>query len=251
MNKIFRVAVCQLKTIANKQKNIESAKKMIEKACKNDANICILPEMWNTPFVHEYFIKFAEEPYGETYQFMKKVSQENRVYLIGGSIPIELEDEKIYNMSYTFDSEGKEIANYSKCHLFDINVPGQIYSKESDTIGFGQKLTTFETPWCTFGLGICYDVRFPLQAMVYRQRGAKVLVYPAAFNPTTGPIHFETTAKARALDTQCFFIFSAPARNTEDTSLYQSYGNSMIINPNGCVVSRAELHETILYYDIN
>jgi omega-amidase len=110
---------------------------------------------------------------------------------------------------------------------------------------------TFDTKWCKFGLGICYDVRFPLQALIYRQRGCKVLVYPAAFNPTTGPVHFEKLAVARALDTQSFFVFSAPARNVEDRSVYQSYGNSMVVNPNGCVVTRAELGEGNLYWDVD
>jgi hypothetical protein len=35
------------------------------------------------------------------------------------------------------------------------------------------------------GLGICYDIRFPELAQMYTQRGAQLLLYPAAFNMTT------------------------------------------------------------------
>jgi predicted amidohydrolase len=38
--------------------------------------------------------------------------------------------------------------------------------------------------------------------MVYAQRGAQLIIYPGAFNMTTGPVHWELLAKARAVDNQ-------------------------------------------------
>ena len=59
--------------------------------------------------------------------------------------------------------------------------------KESDALSPGDKFTTFSTPWCEVGLGICYDIRFAELAQVYsQQRDCKLLVYPGAFNMTTG-----------------------------------------------------------------
>ncbi len=46
-------------------------------------------------------------------------------------------------------------------------------------------MTTVDTPWGVVGVGICYDIRFPELALVMRQRGAKILIYPGAFNMTT------------------------------------------------------------------
>lgn len=68
---------------------------------------------------------------------------------------------------------------------FDIDVPGKITFKESDALTAGQSITTVDTPWGVVGVGICYDMRFPEMATVMRQRGAKVMVYPGAFNLTT------------------------------------------------------------------
>ena len=58
--------------------------------------------------------------------------------------------------------------------------------KESDALSPGNKFTTFSTPWCEVGLGICYDIRFAQLAQVYAEKQCKLLVYPGAFNMTTG-----------------------------------------------------------------
>lgn len=101
------------------------------------------------------------------------------------------------------------------------------------------------------GLGICYDLRFPEQSLLMRKKGAELLVFPASFNATTGPIHFQQLAVVRALDTQCFVALSAPARDLQITTGYQTWGHSQVINPNGLVVAQAELKEAIVTYDVD
>lgn len=101
------------------------------------------------------------------------------------------------------------------------------------------------------GLGICYDLRFPEIAMMMRKKGSEMIVYPSSFNATTGPIHMQALAVARALDNQSFVAISAPARNFEDATGYQTWGHSQVINPNGLVVAQAELRENILEYEVD
>jgi omega-amidase len=114
-------------------------------------------------------------------------------------------------------------------HLFDIDIPGRITFRESDTLSAGESLSLFDTPWGRVGLGICYDVRFPQLAMLLRAAGASILIYPGAFNTTTGPAHWELLLRARAIDTQCFVAAVSPARNPSST--YQAWGHSTIVNP--------------------
>jgi len=63
-------------------------------------------------------------------------------------------------------------------HLFDIDIPGKITFKESETLTQGESFTVVDTPACRMGVGICYDLRFPELAMVYAQRGVQLIVYP-------------------------------------------------------------------------
>ena len=72
-------------------------------------------------------------------------------------------------------------------HPSSQDIPGKMTFKESDALSPGNNFTTFSTPWCEVGLGICYDIRFAELAQVYSQQmGCKLLVYPGAFNMTTG-----------------------------------------------------------------
>jgi omega-amidase len=125
-------------------------------------------------------------------------------------------------------------------HLFDIDVPGGIRFMESETLSSGHEITTFdfvngESPTITIGLGICYDIRFAEMAMIMtRQRGAQILIYPSAFNMTTGPLHWELLARARAVDNQVFCVLCSPARDT--SASYTAYGHSLIVDPWGKIV---------------
>eukprot|EP01119_Soliformovum_irregulare_P002061 TRINITY_DN1211_c0_g2_i2.p1 TRINITY_DN1211_c0_g2~~TRINITY_DN1211_c0_g2_i2.p1 ORF type:complete len:211 (-),score=42.57 TRINITY_DN1211_c0_g2_i2:579-1211(-) len=179
---------------------------------------------------------------------LQAAAKENGVVLIGGSFP-EKDEGKVYNTSLIFGPDGQLLAKHRKVHLFDIDVPGKITFKESTTLSPGDTITTFRTRYGTMGVGICYDIRFPELAQLMAARGAKFLIYPGAFNMTTGPAHWELLQRARAVDNNTFVAAVAPARNPE--SVYQSWGHSTLVSPWGKVIASLEEKEGILYADID
>ena len=72
-------------------------------------------------------------------------------------------------------------------------------------------------------------------------RGAKVIIVPAAFNMTTGPAHWEVMHRGRAVDNQVFMIGTSPARDMNAS--YHAWGNSMVVNPWGTVLSHMDEKE--------
>src|SRR5690554_5599074 len=128
----FKVALLQMKVSDNKEKNVNNAVKMIEEVAEKEADIVVLPEMFCCPYDNSYFRLFAEEQGGLAYKAMSKAAEKNGIYVIAGTIP-ELEDDKVYNTSYVFNRSGELIAKHRKMHLFDIDVEGGQYFKESDT----------------------------------------------------------------------------------------------------------------------
>lgn len=75
-----------------------------------------------------------------------------------------------------------------------------------------------------------------------------MLLYPAAFNMTTGPLHWELLQRARANDLQVFVATISPARNTE--SDYVAWGHSLVVDPWGKVIATAKEGEEIVIADI-
>lgn len=251
MNKL-KIALCQMQIEKEKKKNIEKAIKMLTKAKEKNCNIAVLPEMFNCPYENKYFKSYSEiineVNGGETVKTIKQIAKDLNLYIIAGSIP-EIEEGKIYNTSMIINNEGILIAKHRKIHLFDINVKNGITFKESDTLTPGNKITLFDTPWGKLGVMICYDIRFPELSRIMAIKGAKIIFTPAAFNMTTGPAHWDTLFKSRALDNQVFMVGVAPARN--ENSNYVSYGNSLITGPWGDIIAKLGAQEDILFSEID
>ena len=223
---------------------------MILKSIDKKVDLIILPEMFNCPYENEKFIEYAEtEENSLTLKTISKLASENETYILAESIPEKDLENKIYNTSYFFNKKGEVIAKHRKMHLFDIDVKGKIYFKESDTLTAGNSITIAKTEIGNIGIGICYDIRFPELAKARVLEGADILCYPRAFNLTTGPAHWELLFRNRALDNQVFCIGVAPA--LDKNASYNSYGHSIITNPWGEIIAQGEFDEELIIQEID
>ena len=245
---MVKIGIVQMKTSENKDLNISTAKEGIEQVVKKGAQIVILPEIFNAPYDTKKFREYSEEKNGKTWTFLSTMAKNNKIYLIGGSIP-ERENDKIYNTSFIFDSDGNQIARHRKMHLFDIDIKGGQSFKESESLTPGNSICVFNTSFCSIGVCICFDMRFPELSRLMALKGAQIIIVPAAFNMTTGPPHWESMFKQRAIDNQCFTIGVAPAR--DEKASYISYANSIIVNPWGKIIYRANEKECYDVIDID
>jgi omega-amidase len=247
----FKLALCQVLVTADKDQNIATASKAVREAAANGANMVVLPEMWNCPYSNDSFPTYSEDIVKDespSAKVLSDLAKELGLYLIGGSIP-ERQGDKLYNTCLVFGPEGDVLAKYRKVHLFDIDIPGKIAFKESDTLSGGDKLTVVDTKYGKIGLGICYDLRFSEMAMIYAKREAQMIIYPGAFNMVTGPVHWELLQKARAVDNQLFVATCSPARDLNAS--YTAYGHSMCIGPFAETIARADDKPSIVYADID
>jgi len=245
----FKFAAVQLAVTSDKAKNLTNAESMIRKASENGAQVISLPECWNCPYGNKFFGQYSESvPDGESSKLLQQLAKELKVVLIGGSIP-ETDEGKLYNTSVVFDENGNLLSKFRKIHLFDVDIPNGVTFIESKTLSPGNSVSVFDTKFGRFGLAICYDMRFPLLAQLMTARGATFLVYPGAFNLTTGPLHWELLIRGRAVDNQLFVAAVSPARDEEAS--YQAWGHSTIVSPWGKVLGTTEHQQEIVYADID
>jgi omega-amidase len=260
LKKPVNLALIQLACTADKAHNLSHARtKVLEAATKHNARIVVLPECFNSPYGTKYFPKYAEtllpsppsEEQSPSFHALSKIAAEAKVYLVGGSIPeYEPKTEKLYNTSLTFSPSGELLATHRKVHLFDIDIPGKITFHESEVLSPGDKITIIDLPeYGKIGVAICYDVRFPELAMIAARKGAFLLLYPGAFNTTTGPAHWELLARGRAVDNEIYVGLCSPARDMGAD--YHAWGHSMIVDPNAEVLQRLDEKEGIITAELN
>ena len=153
-----KIALLQFNVTPNKSINHETAKRNIHEAVAQGAKLLVLPEIWNSPYATDAFGEYAESLPSLGYQYTQDDKEEwsnspsvkvlfesaiaNSVYIVGGSIP-ELDGGKLYNTCLCISPEGEVVGKHRKVHLFDIDVPGGIRFKESDTLSPGDVLTSF------------------------------------------------------------------------------------------------------------
>lgn len=244
----MKVSVIQMRVGPGKKENLRHAAALVAQAAREGADMAVLPEMFVCPYENRAFLENGEPAGGQIWQALAEMAENHGVYLVGGSFP-ERADGRLYNSSFVFDPRGKQIDRHRKVHLFDVNVAGGQYFQESDTFTAGGDITVFDTAFGRMGLCICFDLRFPELARIMALEGAQVLLVPAAFNMTTGPLHWELLFRSRAIDDQVFTVGCAPAR--DENGPYVSYGNSLIADPWGRVLVRAEADEAVLTTELD
>jgi predicted amidohydrolase len=253
LNDKLKVALCQMIVTKDKDTNLQKACEMVDEAVNIGAELVILPECFNCPYGTTYFTEYAESiDDSKTRETMEKIASKNKIWLIAGSIP-EKREKLYYNTSMIFSPDGNLDSTYSKMHLFKINTE-KVKFDESEVLTPGNEscvvhLDKNNNDYWKIGMGICFDIRYPLFAQEYCERGTHMLVYPGAFNMVTGPVHWELMARARAIDTQQYVCVCSPARDSEAD--YVAYGHSSIIDPFGTVIATCDEKEQIVYGEIS
>jgi predicted amidohydrolase len=235
----LKIAAIQMVSSASLQENLETAGRLIKAAAQDSAQLVVLPEYFCIMGLKDTDKVSIRETFGSgpIQTKLAELAKNNGIYLIAGTIPLEAKDpNKVLNTTLVFGPDGQRVARYDKIHLFGFQTNTERY-QESETIEAGEipgivKITANNAEW-TFGLSICYDLRFP---ELYRALGqVDCHIIPAAFTYTTGKDHWEILLRARAIENQCYVLASAQGGIHQNQR--RTWGNTMLINPWGSVLS--------------
>jgi len=239
MSRRFPAAAIQLAAGADPAANLEAAAALVRVAAARGAELIVLPELflWRGAPGGERAV--AEPIPGPTTERLAALARALGVVLVAGSLLERAADDdaRAYNTCTVYGRDGALLACYRKMHLFDVDIPGHVTLRESDTRRAGGEPVTVATDLGVLGLSVCYDLRFP---ELYRRliaAGAEILCVPSAFTFPTGAQHWEVLLRARAIENLAYVV--APNQIGRGASGVQDYGHSLIIDPWGTPVARA------------
>jgi deaminated glutathione amidase len=231
-----KVAAIQMVSAAELPANLAAAGRLIAAAAQEGARLVALPENFYLIGRHERDKVMLRERDGRgpIQDFLADAARRHRVWLVGGSAPLESADEsRILSACLLFDDSGRRVARYDKVHLFRFEGGENERYDEARTLEPGARALAVASPFGRLALSICYDVRFP---ELYRSLGEFDLLFvPSAFTVPTGRAHWELLMRARAVENQAYVI--APAQGGLHQSGRRTYGHTMIVDPWGEVLA--------------
>ncbi len=243
----MKVSAIQVNAGDDKARNLDEARRLVDAAVAADGpDMVALPETFAViGGTLEHRRAQAEElprngdGGGDAYEALRAMAREHGIFVHGGSF-LERDGDDFYNTTVAFDRQGTELARYRKIHRFDVTTPdGQEY-RESDVIGRGTEVVTYDAGKVKVGCSICYDLRFGELYRALAEAGAQMIMVPAAFTLQTGKDHWEVLLRARAIETECYVV--APDQvgsHLEGNKRRTTWGHSMIIDPWGHMVAQA------------
>ncbi len=220
--------------------NMNAARSMIQQSADQGADFAVLPEMWLTGYSFRNLPELAGQYTQEALNEIAEIAQRLNIHIIGGSFP-ELEGERVYNTAYAFDRSGRMTEKYRKIHLFS-------YTGEERWIGAGDKLPDrISTQEGSYGITICYDIRFPEIFRPLGVQGAEMIFVPAQL-PHPRLNHWRVLLQARAIENQSFII---GCNRVGTVKKLEYFGHSMIIDPWGEILAEGDETEGIVMAELD
>lgn len=232
----MRICVAQTDIVwEDKAANMLRYESFFSEAASGGAELLVFPEMSLTGFSMD--TSLAESFDGQTCAYFTEMAIRYKIAVVYGYV--ERIDDKFFNRLSAIRSDGVVIDRYSKMHPFN---PGG----ESIFTG-GNVAESFSLNGVRFGLTICYDLRFP-ELYRYLSKNCDCVIVSASW-PGSRREHWMTLLKARAIENQCYI---AGCNRTGHGGGIDYSGDSMVIAPDGTVISLADAGKAqLIYADIS
>ena len=246
---VFKIAAIQMASGPNVEGNLSEARRLIARAAEQGARLVVLPEFFAIMGMNDQDkVAVREQPgHGPIQSFLGEAARQNKIWLVGGSIPLAASaPDKVLNSCLVFDEQGKQVGRYDKIHLFNLELGNERYN-EASSIEPGNQVVVVDSPFGRIGLAICYDLRFP--ELFRAMKEVDIIVLPSAFTETTGKMHWEVLARARAIENLAYVV--ASAQGGYHVSGRETHGNSMIVDPWGRVLDRLPRGSGVVLAEVN
>lgn len=242
-NKGMKIAAAQISCVCGEVgANLRKIRDVVSRARKSGAELVVLPEMSDTGYSIAAIQKLASSWNEGAVPRLEEIAQEFSIAIVCGVS--EREENRIYNSQVFVEATGKVAAKYRKTHLV-----AAAPLDERSCFTPGDEFVTHKAANFTFGLTICYDLRFPeVCRKLAVERDANVFLSSSAW-PIVRVEHLRILALTRAIENQSYLILANRVGVDDGVTLC---GTSVIIDPYGVILAAASIdREEIIYADIS
>lgn len=241
----MRIALCQVVSSPRKSDNLEAARRAIQEAARRGADLALLPEVFMAYIGPRDPVAAAEvaEPLdGPFVAGLAAEARARRLYVgCGVWEAAPGERARAFNTAVLLGPDGSLLLRYRKTHLYDA-----FGYRESDRIVPGDEPPgVARTSIGTFGLLVCYELRFPELARVVALAGADVLLLPSAW--VAGALkehHWTTLLAARAIENTIFVAGADQVGNV-------FAGRSRLVDPMGVTLAEGGEDPGVIVGDVD
>lgn len=213
-------------------KNLNQFSKQLSALKRNETDLIVLPEMFNTGFSMNASM-LAEKPGGLTMQWMREVAHALNSAICGSLIITE--KNKFFNRFIWMNADGS-YEQYDKRHLFRMGKENGVFTAGTESVLINHK------GWNICPL-VCYDLRFPVwsrnqvQSSKFRVQSFDydLLLYVANW-PEVRSYAWNQLLIARAIENQCYV--AAVNRIGKDGNGMDHHGDSVVLDPLGKPLSK-------------
>ncbi len=217
---------------------LEAAGRMAGEAAAAGASLICFPEQFVTGWSPEIPPGSGEPLDGPFTAAFGRIAQDSGIAVVG-SIVETVPGGRPRNTVVVLGADGGVLAAYAKIHLFSPEGEDRNYTA-------GDRIATFAIDETTFGIAVCYDLRFPELFRIYALAGAECVLVPAAW-PCSRLSHWETLLPARALENR-YYVAGV---NTAGRPGGVYCGGSLAADPDGTVVARGGNGTELLYVNVD
>lgn len=226
--------------------NVRKSLQAIGEAADHGADLVFFPEVQFTPFFPQYEkVERDDFAFPPDHEYVRRIiaAAKERAIIVSPNLYLE-ENGKRYDASLFISAHGdvqgvSKMVHIMQCDCFY----EQDYYAPSDD-GF----KVYATPWGNVGIVICFDRHVPESVRTCVARGADLILIPTA-NVEGEPLEmFEWEIRVQAMQSS---VYIAMCNRVGREDKMNFIGRSLVVDPNGDVVARADEREQILYADID
>jgi len=243
----IKVGAIQMRTMpgSSREEKVAHSLTLIERAAEEGCKIVLHGELCTADYDDFYELdrsvyEAAEPVPGPTTCAVGELAKEHGIYVIMPLFEKQMPGV-YYNAAPIIDPAGEVVGVYRKTHLASAQVLERLYFRSGN--GFQVWKTEFP-PCAKFSSIICFDRRHPEPARILAMLDTEIMFCPtAAAGYAAGPEQWDIVNKCRSIDTGMFGVYS----NRVGKEKKHTYaGQSMIVDPHGKVIARADDDEDVV-----